>query len=53
MNISVYLQKKDIKTGKPFCQIEYKTLENDCTYDIKHNKEAYHLFLDGKEIEMQ
>ncbi len=51
LDINVYLHRDDIEAGKVFCKIEYKTFDNNLAYDIKHNSDKYHLFLDGTEID--
>lgn len=51
MEIIVYLNRKDLKKGRPVCEIEFRTEEyrEDC--DIKNDVKQFHLYLDGEKIE--
>ena len=50
--ITVYLNRKDLEKGRQVCEIEFRTEEymEDC--NIKDDVEKFHLYLDGKEIEV-
>lgn len=51
VDITVYLNRKDLEKGESVCEIEFRTEEymEDC--DIKNDVEKFHLYLDGKEID--
>lgn len=51
LEITAYLNRKDLEKNEPVCEIEFRTegYREDC--DIKNDVEQFHLYLDGKEIE--
>ena len=51
VNITVYLNRKDLEKGEAVCEIEFRTegYREDC--DIKNDVEQFHLYLDGAEID--
>lgn len=51
VDITVYLNRKDLEKGESVCEIEFRTEEymEDC--DIKNDVEKFHLYLDGEEID--
>lgn len=51
LDISVYLQRKEVGESEPFCRIEYVMPEYDDGYNVEHDADKYRLYLDGTEIE--
>ncbi len=51
LDITVYLNRKDVKKGKAVCEIEFSTGDFQKGYDIKNDADKFHLYLDGKEID--
>ena len=51
VDITVYLNRKDLEKGEAVCEIEFRTegYREDC--DIKNDVEQFHLYLDGTEID--
>ena len=51
VDITVYLNRKDLEKGEAVCEIEFRTegYREDC--DIKNDVEQFHLYLDGAEID--
>ena len=50
LDISAYLQRKDIGQRKPFCKIRFTPSDQRKEYNIKDDSDSYHLYLDDKEI---
>ena len=51
LDITVYLNRKDVEKGKSVCEIEFSTDDFQKGYDIKNDADKFHLYLDGKEID--
>lgn len=51
LDITVYLNRKEMEKGKPVCEIEFSTDDFMQDYDIKNDADKFHLYLDGEEIE--
>ena len=51
LDITVYLNRREMEKGEPVCKIEFSTDDFTGEYDIKNDAEKFHLYLDGKEIE--
>lgn len=50
LDITVYLNRKDVERNKLACKIGFHTKENTEDYDIKNDVKKFYLYLDGKEI---
>jgi len=51
LDITVYLNRKDVEKGKAACDIEFSTEDFKEGYDIKNDADKFRLYLDGQEIE--
>lgn len=51
LDITVYLNRKNLEKREPVCEIEFRTERyiEDC--DIKNDVDKFHLYLDGREID--
>lgn len=50
-DIIVYLNREEVKSGIPICEIRFETVRSDGTSDTKNKEDEFRLYLDGKEIE--
>ena len=50
LDISAYLQRKDIGQREPFCKIRFTPSDQRKEYNIKDDSDSYHLYLDDREI---
>lgn len=51
LEITVYLNRKDLEKSSPVCEIDFRTEEYREDWDIKNNVKHFQLYLDGKEID--
>ena len=50
LNITVYLNRKDIEGNEPVCKIEFMTDDYNEDYDIKNDADKFQLYLNGNKI---
>lgn len=51
LNITVYLNRKDIEKKQPVCKIEFITNDYNKDYNIKNDTDKFRLYLDGNKIQ--
>ena len=51
LNITVYLNRKDIEKKEPVCKIEFITDDYNKDYNIKNDTDKFRLYLDGNKIQ--
>lgn len=51
LEITVYLNRKNVEEGKPVCKIKFLANDDRGDYDIKNDEDRFRLYLDGKEID--